>query len=118
MAEVVNEKNGVIVGRLNKLRSLGVKIELDDFIPGYSSINTLGYLPFNRLKIDRAFITKFEKRAPPANATDLMVWPSRKTAVHTQVEGIARLQQSEFLRAMACNEAKGYPIPTQWRRSM
>ncbi|HYE27339.1 MAG TPA: EAL domain-containing protein [Allosphingosinicella sp.] len=102
---------------LHALRSLGVRIALDDFGTGYSSLGYLQSFPFDKIKIDRAFIEQLLTR-PGASAivraiTDL----ARALGMETTAEGVEDSAQLDELRRHGCTSVQGYlfsrPIDAQ-----
>ncbi|MGL1386150.1 EAL domain-containing protein, partial [Vibrio parahaemolyticus] len=57
----LHENIGVVRTLITSLRNQGVKVSLDDFGTGYSSIAQLRSLPFDRIKIDRSFVTSMDR---------------------------------------------------------
>lgn len=93
--------------RLQRLRDLGVKVALDDFGIGYSSLNYLHQLPLDSLKIDRSFVARI------ADAEGrLLVGGIVNMAAHLGLtviaEGVETAQQRDILRALGCHYIQGY----------
>ncbi|MGI9478411.1 MAG: putative bifunctional diguanylate cyclase/phosphodiesterase [Hyphomicrobiaceae bacterium] len=97
-----------VLSILNKLHDLGVQIALDDFGTGYSSLKYLTSFPFNKIKIDRSFVTglpaAFEKLAVIRAATAL----GRDLGMETVVEGVETPGQLQAVRAAGCNHVQGF----------
>lgn len=99
------------VTTLQQLRGMGVSIAVDDFGTGYSSLSSLAYLPINRLKIDRAFISEMETNAnASANSaiTDAIIALAHRLNIEVIAEGVETKGQEASLRASACDEAQGF----------
>ena len=107
---VLLQEHGVCTGNLEKLRELGTKIALDDFGIGYSSLSYLRRFPFDRIKIDRAFVdgidTSADNQAIVASITRL----AGALGMATTAEGIETRAQLDLLRKLGCGEAQGYLI--------
>ncbi|ACB35210.1 diguanylate cyclase/phosphodiesterase with PAS/PAC sensor(s) [Leptothrix cholodnii SP-6] len=97
-----------IVGQLQRLADLGVKLAIDDFGTGYSSLRYLKRLPIHRLKIDRDFIRRLPDDPSDAAITRTIVDLGR--ALHLQViaEGVETPEQHACLAAMGCHEYQGF----------
>ena len=99
------------VATLQQLRAMGVSIAVDDFGTGYSSLSSLAYLPINRLKIDRAFISEIGDTANSStnNAiTDAIIALAHRLSMEVIAEGVETMGQEASLRASACDEAQGF----------
>ena len=103
---VVLQSNDTTLRRLHQLRELGVRISMDDFGTGYSSLSYLRSFPFDKIKIDRAFINDL------ANGNDSIVQAiitlANSLNMTTTAEGVETEQQAQALRAMGCIEMQGY----------
>jgi diguanylate cyclase (GGDEF)-like protein len=94
---------------LLRLKELGVRIALDDFGTGYSSLSYLRSFPFDKIKIDRSFITDMVASGPSALAIVRAVTQlARSLDMTTTAEGIETEEQLAMVRAEGCTEAQGY----------
>jgi diguanylate cyclase (GGDEF)-like protein len=93
---------------LHKLRSLGIRIALDDFGTGFSSLNYLRSFPFDKIKIDRAFVADIDTREDCRAIVQSVVDLARALNMTTVAEGVERIEQVEHLRAAGCQEVQGY----------
>ena len=100
-----NEENLAI---LSALKSLGVSIVLDDFGTGYSSLSYLKMFPFDKIKIDRSFVTELSSRPDCAAIVCAIVNLARILNMMTTAEGIETREQLLLLRAAGCSFAQGY----------
>lgn len=98
------------VALLYKLRELGVRISLDDFGTGYSSLNYLRSFPFDKIKIDKCFITDLEARDDCKAIVKAVTSLAGTLGMDTVAEGVEREEQLEWLRAAGCTEVQGYFI--------
>lgn len=93
---------------LHQLKKLGVRIALDDFGVGNSSLFKLKHLPIDDLKIDRAFLTD----VPDSEADKQIIQTITKTAhilgLNVVVEGVETQAQYEFLQALGCDQLQGF----------
>jgi EAL domain-containing protein (putative c-di-GMP-specific phosphodiesterase class I) len=94
--------------RMEELRALGVRIALDDFGSGYSSLGYLQRFPFDKLKIDRSFVTPLGKSANAAVIVQAIVALGRALGVSIVVEGVETEEQRVLLRLAGCDEMQGF----------
>jgi len=93
---------------LRQIRALGVTIALDDFGTGYSSLDTLRTFPFDKIKLDRSFMTEVE-RSPQAKAIVRAVLALGKSLnIPVLAEGVETSDQLAILHREGCDEAQGY----------
>lgn len=93
---------------LEKLRGVGVKIALDDFGTGYSSMSHLSKLQFDRIKIDRSFISDFEADPKQYNIVKAMIDLGNGLDLLTTAEGIEEESQLASLQELGCGCGQGY----------
>jgi diguanylate cyclase (GGDEF)-like protein/PAS domain S-box-containing protein len=98
------------VGILRRLKLLGVRIAMDDFGTGYSSLSYLQSFPFDKIKIDRAFIANLNKNPQSAAIIRAVIGLGRGLGLPVVAEGVETKAQLEFLATEACNEVQGYFI--------
>src|SRR5690606_18271255 len=90
------------------LHDLGVRIAMDDFGIGYSSLSYLRNFPFDKIKIDRSFIQDIEHQANSRAIVRAVVALGNSLGMTTTAEGIETEAQMEILRAEGCAEMQGY----------
>jgi diguanylate cyclase (GGDEF)-like protein/PAS domain S-box-containing protein len=93
---------------LRRLKSLGLRIAMDDFGTGWSSLSTLQAFPFDRLKIDRTFIHKIGRRREAEVIVRAVLGLGRSLDIPILAEAVETEEQLEFLRGEACDELQGY----------
>ena len=102
---------------LHQLRAIGVRIALDDFGTGYSSLSYLQRFPFDKIKIDRCFVTDIAEPEGSASIVEAVVNIAAARRMTTTAEGVETEQQREMLRALGCSEMQGYLFsPPKTRR--
>ncbi len=101
--------------RLKELRALGVKIALDDFGSGYSSLNYLRRLPIDKLKIDKEFVAPLGRSANGGVIVQAIVALGRALGLSVLAEGVETEEQRVLLRLAGCDELQGFlfarPMP-------
>ncbi len=95
--------------KLQALSDLGVKIAIDDFGMGYSSLSYLRNLPIHAIKIDRSFIADIQ---PDSDNTlvNAMILIAKGMGLRLIAEGVETVEQLTFLKAHGCDECQGYLI--------
>ncbi|HEY0857429.1 MAG TPA: EAL domain-containing protein [Albitalea sp.] len=93
---------------LNHLRSLGFRLALDDFGTGYSSISMLKTLPFDILKIDRAFVRDTEGLTIGATTLGAIIDIGKSLKLTIIAEGIETAEQSFGLERLGCDLLQGF----------
>jgi diguanylate cyclase (GGDEF)-like protein len=100
---------------LERLRGIGVKISLDDFGTGHSSLAALKYLPLDRLKIDRLFIRELKANSIDAKIVKTIVDLGHELSLNIVAEGVETIEQLELLRSLSCDAIQGFlfsrPLP-------
>jgi diguanylate cyclase (GGDEF)-like protein/PAS domain S-box-containing protein len=100
---------------LEELRSMGVRIAIDDFGSGYSSLRYLKTLPVDILKIDRAFVKGLGLTPKDGALTDAIVMLGHSLGLTTVAEGIESEAQLDHLRRAGCDVGQGFlfaaPMP-------
>jgi len=94
--------------RLEALRALGVSIALDDFGTGYSSLSYLQKFPFDRLKIDRAFVASLGASADTGAIIHSIVTLGHALGMKVLAEGVETDEQRVLLRLAGCDEMQGF----------
>ncbi len=102
------ENSDLALDILNNLRHQGIRLAIDDFGIGYSSLARLKYFPVDVLKIDRSFIEKI-----PFNKDDMEIATTIVAMAHTLgfkvlAEGVETVEQLNFLREKGCDAYQGY----------
>jgi EAL domain-containing protein (putative c-di-GMP-specific phosphodiesterase class I) len=95
---------------LRRLKSLGVRIAMDDFGTGYSSLSYLQSFPFDKIKIDRSFISNVESNAQSAAIVRAVIGLARGLDLPVVAEGVENAAQLAFLSLEHCDEAQGFLI--------
>jgi EAL domain-containing protein (putative c-di-GMP-specific phosphodiesterase class I) len=93
---------------LKLLRTIGIRIALDEFGTGYSSFNNLRNYQVDRLKIDPSFINAIESSPEGSAIIRAIIALARSTGLKVTAEGVETIEQSDFLSAAGCDELQGF----------
>jgi len=94
--------------RFKRLKELGVKLYLDDFGKGYSSLNYLHRFPIDVLKIDRSFVERIEETASNAAIVEAIVHLAHQLRMEVVAEGVQTAGQLARLDAIGCEYGQGH----------
>ena len=111
------ENTDNVARQLTELKTLGVSIAMDDFGTGYSSLGYLWQFGFDKLKIDRSFVTALDVDENKAREIlDTIVTLAHKLGMTVTAEGIETERQAGILAKLSCDQFQGYlygrPLPT------
>ena len=95
---------------LHALRRLGAKIAMDDFGTGYSSLSYLRRFPFDKIKIDRSFVSEIDESDDAAEIIRATTSMAKALGMMTVAEGVETESQFARLALEGCNEIQGYLI--------
>jgi EAL domain-containing protein (putative c-di-GMP-specific phosphodiesterase class I) len=93
---------------LAELRAIGVRVALDDFGAGYSSLEVLQALPFNKIKIDRSLVRDAGQTEKADAIISAILRLTQTLRLRAVAEGVETLQQLELLRRERCDEFQGF----------
>jgi EAL domain-containing protein (putative c-di-GMP-specific phosphodiesterase class I) len=100
---------------LNQLRELGVRISMDDFGTGFSSLSYLRSFPFDKIKIDQSFIRNLVEDDRSRTIVGAITGLGLSFDMTTTAEGVETEDQMECLKAKGCSEVQGFfyskPVP-------
>eukprot|EP00903_Cladosiphon_okamuranus_P001979 g1977.t1 len=97
-----------VIETLRQIRDMGVSIAMDDFGTGYSSLSYLSLFPFDKIKIDKAFIQNLGKDASTDAIVTSIVGLGRSLDVTITAEGVETESQAILLSAAGCDLVQGY----------
>jgi diguanylate cyclase (GGDEF)-like protein len=98
----------LVLSTLHQLRQLGVRIAMDDFGVGYSSLAYLQRFPFDKIKIDRGFVARLSEDASSVAILRAIAGLGRSLGMTTTAEGVETVAQLEHVLAEGCSEMQGY----------
>ncbi len=97
-----------ILTKLELLRKKGVKVALDDFGKGYSSLGELIRLPITTLKIDKSFVDTIETDEISRSIISMIIKIGRAMGLTVHAEGVENQEQLDFLARQKCHRVQGY----------
>jgi diguanylate cyclase (GGDEF)-like protein/PAS domain S-box-containing protein len=105
------------VEALERLRSTGLRVAVDDFGTGHSALGYLRRFPIDVIKLDRSFVERVDSVSPEAAIVQAVIALGHALDMHVTAEGVERAEQVERLRALGCDSARGYyfsvPVPVE-----
>jgi diguanylate cyclase (GGDEF)-like protein/PAS domain S-box-containing protein len=103
------------LGLLRRLKALGVRVSMDDFGSGYSSLSYLQAFPFDKIKIDRAFVMNLGRNPQSAAIVRAVIGLGHGLEMSIVAEGVETQEQLGFLAEQGCDAVQGYflgkPLP-------
>jgi diguanylate cyclase (GGDEF)-like protein len=93
---------------LRQIKAMGVSIAIDDFGTGYSSLETLRAFPFDKIKLDRSFMSEVESNEQSKAIVRAILTLGRSLSVPVLAEGVETSAQLDVLRKEGCTEAQGF----------
>ncbi|CAO4172372.1 bifunctional diguanylate cyclase/phosphodiesterase [Methylorubrum aminovorans] len=110
------------VATLHALRDLGVRIAMDDFGTGYCSLSYLQKFPFDKIKIDRSFVSRLGEDPHSTAIVRAVIGLGASLGIVTVAEGVETEAQFAHLREEGCGEVQGYlfgrPSPAAAARAL
>ena len=105
--------------KLDYLKLCGVKIALDDFGTGYSSLQYINHLPFDYLKLDRAFVSQLFHSEKTEHMMRTIIGLAHDLRMDIVAEGVETAEQLSWLRAAGCMKAQGFYFsrPVAWEEA-
>jgi diguanylate cyclase (GGDEF)-like protein len=104
----LHENIAVVRAIITSLKNQGIKISLDDFGTGYSSLAQLRALPFDRLKIDRSFVTELASEGANSQLVSAIVALGRGLGLPIVAEGIENSEALTVLQQLGDLKGQGY----------
>jgi diguanylate cyclase (GGDEF)-like protein len=105
------------IATMHELEALGIRISIDDFGTGHSSLNYLKKLPIHTLKIDQSFVRDIPDNPDDAAIATAIIAMAHSLNLNVVAEGVETEEQLQFLRERCCDEMQGYlisrPLPPE-----
>jgi diguanylate cyclase (GGDEF)-like protein/PAS domain S-box-containing protein len=102
------QDDAATIAILHQLRGLGIRVSMDDFGVGYSSLSYLRKFPFDKIKIDRSFVGTLGESAGSEAIVRTIASLGDNLGMTTTAEGIETAEQLELVRKAGCTEGQGY----------
>jgi EAL domain-containing protein (putative c-di-GMP-specific phosphodiesterase class I) len=103
------------IAHLRVIRDMGIRITIDDFGTGFSSLSYLAKLPVDMIKIDRAFVTDMTDGPEGLALVSMIIGLARSLRIKVIAEGVETEEQANLLRLLNCDEMQGFlyskPLP-------
>ena len=97
-----------VLSILHQIKSLGVRVSMDDFGTGFSSLSYLHHFPFDKIKIDQSFVRNLADAGNCIAIVRAVIALGRSLGIAVIAEGVETEVQLELLRQEGCGEAQGY----------
>ena len=114
---VLLEKTTKSVTTLARLRDLGVRISMDDFGTGFSSLSYLRSYPFDKIKVDRSFVRDLSSDDRSRTIVSAIAGLGARFGMRTTAEGVETQEQLDWLAVEGCDEVQGHlfsmPVPAE-----
>lgn len=107
---ILIENRDYVLKVLTELKSLGVTISMDDFGTGYSSLSYLKSFPFDKIKIDREFVSELDTENGNTSIVRAITSMGKSLQMRVVAEGVETRSQAEILRELDCDELQGFLI--------
>jgi diguanylate cyclase (GGDEF)-like protein len=104
----IMQQTNPMVNLLSRLQQMGVKIYIDDFGIGYSSLSYLHSFPLDAIKIDRSFISSMQDNDMSSGLVNTIIKLAHTLNMSVVAEGVETNNQRSSLKSMQCEEAQGF----------
>jgi len=98
----------ITMNNLTQLLNAGIKISLDDFGTGFSSLSHLSDLPITGIKLDRAFVSPLADEGAQAHIAAAMIALAKQLNLETTAEGVEDARCMEKIKQLGCDRVQGY----------
>jgi diguanylate cyclase (GGDEF)-like protein len=110
LTESLVQSEGNTPDILTQLQAMGVKVGIDDFGVGFSSLSYLRKLPISHIKIDRSFVSGISSHPEDVAITTAITRLGHSLNMRVTAEGVEEADQMELLRTIKCDSVQGYLI--------
>jgi len=111
------DNEALIISTVQRLRTMGLRVEMDDFGTGYSSLGMISRLPLDALKLDMTFVRSAFSDKGDTRMIELIIDIAEYLGVPTIAEGVETREQVDALKIMGCDYVQGYyfskPVPPE-----
>lgn len=105
---VFNKDVEGVISIMKRIQKMGIRVSIDDFGIGYSSLNQLINLPIHEVKLDRQFIKDIHKKDKQASIVSLIVELAHSLGLNVVAEGVEVAEELIYLKQLQCDELQGY----------
>ena len=105
---VAMEEVDKVAAQLRALKSLGIRIALDDFGCGFSSLSSLSRLPIDRVKVDRCFVAELDADNAGTGIVHTILKLAEGSGMSVVAEGVETVEQADLLQQLGCREMQGF----------
>ncbi len=98
----------LLIKTLYQIKQLGIKVSIDDFGTGFSSLSHLQKLDVDKLKIDRAFVNEIQENSGDGSIAKMVVQLGQSLELSIIAEGVESKMQAQTLMSFGCHLAQGY----------
>ncbi|MCB1917908.1 MAG: EAL domain-containing protein [Rhodocyclaceae bacterium] len=105
---VAMEEVDKVAAQLRALKSLGIRIALDDFGCGFSSLSSLSRLPIDRVKVDRCFVAELDADNAGRGIVHTILRLAEGSGMSVVAEGVETVEQAGLLQQLGCREMQGF----------
>lgn len=102
------EDPDLLIKTLHQIKQLGIRVSIDDFGTGFSSLSHLQKLDVDKLKIDRAFVNEIKDSSGDGSIAKMVVQLGQSLNMEIIAEGVETAMQAETLLSFGCHLAQGY----------
>lgn len=107
---LILENSSTVSNAMNELKEMGVKLSMDDFGIGYSSLNYVKYFPFDKIKIDKSFIDGINLNKDDKNIVEAIINMTKSMGLEVLAEGVETKEQIDFLYSRHSNQIQGFYV--------
>lgn len=106
--ELISQDSELVRAQLTAISELGIRLSIDDFGTGFSSLSRLKHLPVNKLKIDKSFIDGLPDSVDDQCIAQSIIGLAEGMNLDIVAEGVERKEQADWLIAKDCDYLQGY----------
>ena len=107
---ILSDNFDLINLKLRQIRKKGIKVSMDDFGTGFSSLARLRELSIDAVKLDRHFISRIKENEKPSYISIDIISMAHRVGLKVVAEGVETEEQLDFLKKHQCDYAQGYYI--------
>lgn len=97
-----------VTQKMMALKQLGLRLAIDDFGTGYASLSYLKFFPFDKVKIDKSFISDISTNREDRSIVEAIIGLTKNMGLLVLAEGVEKQDQIDFLKMQKSNQVQGY----------